>query len=437
MSEKTEEKSVELPNKWWRGEYNKTRINGRNVALMRVGLPYYYREREFGKGIDVDNPVLLSEGVVRHTRWAEYGMGESHKHLTVSIDYEELEKYYYAEPLIYQGINLIADYVLSPGFRLSDVSGEETKQLEYIRKWCDFVNIEDIIHRMVREWLIFGTIYLEFDIKNNMVQRLVFLHPSTMGVNRDDYGRIKSIVQTSTSLTAGRERIEWKGNKLKNILYLPWNEIGIGPYGTGLIEPLLSLLKIKRSIEQDIAILIKRYGTPMRHFKVGTDKFPAKASAVDEVKSALEDYERGQDLITRHNVSVETIESKMQIDVRRLYEVIFDNIIVGIGVPKSFLGLGETSNRAVAQIQLIGFDRRIARIQQRIKQILEELIFPRVLEVAGFKREERIVVNWNPLGMLSEIDFANALKALVDSGIISKEEAREQWFSRVKLISEK
>jgi len=201
---------------------------------------------------------------------------------------------------------------------------------------------------------------------------------------------------------------------------------------------LESLLKIKRSIEQDLAILIKRYGTPMRHFKVGTDKLPARGSYVDTVKTELEGYERGQDLITRHNVNIETVESTMQIDVRRLYEIVFDNIIIGLGVPQSFLGLGETSNRAVAQIQLIGFDRRIARIQQKIKQMWEEEIFPRVLEVNGFEREERIRLGWGALNVGNMKELADALYLLTtkdESGqsLMTIEEGRKLLFSRINL----
>lgn len=388
-------------------------------------------KKEYALVEDIDI-FKMSEGIVKGTSWHTALLGESRTHNKNDLNYVELEDFYYSDHLVYQAINLIADYVLSSGFSFKDPDkpGKETRAVKFVSDWAKKVDLYGAIHRLVREWLIYGISYIELDVKGRDMKRLVFLHPSTMQIDRDLHGNLTSITQ---SVSFGKEGlITWKGEKLKNITYSSLNEIGVSPYGTGVIEPIRDILQVKRNIETDVGNIVKRYASPIRHIKVGTDRFPAQPTAVTNVQTELKKLTLGEDIVTRHNIEVSVIESELKMDVIGIYREIYDATAAGLGVPLLLLGKPEGANKASSDTELIGFDRRVSSLQIKVNTLMENFILKRLLELNELK-EGAVMMTWGVLGVSDPLIQAQSWALLMKYGVISREEVRSQLAVKLNL----
>jgi len=379
----------------------------------------------------------MSKGIVRKSRISSI-WGEPLRHQTRKIRMEKYQEYYQSDGLVRRAIDTYVNSALT-GFQLIDLeSGQsDTKEVEICKQLMDRINAEEVLARMFAEVLVFGTAFMELDIQNGKIERVLFLNPKDMRIHIDEHGRIIKISQRRTSEEG--EYPTWEGEELEDIIPVTWDVVGSEPYGLGLIEPIADLLEKKEEIEKDLAVVTHLFAHPWILVKVGTDQYPASPSSVDSVRKELENYKPGKYLVTRHNVNIDMLTPRVPQGLQEHYDRIVENIIVGLGVPRTFLAGGGRvtggAERSPLQARII-FDRNVRRLQHLGAFVFEERIFPRELELAGLGKKQVVGMRWNASELPIELS-GKELTELLAGGILSKEEARRYLQSRGVPISEK
>ncbi|MHA1169943.1 MAG: hypothetical protein ACTSRU_19110, partial [Candidatus Hodarchaeales archaeon] len=195
----------------------------------------------------------MSKGIVRKSRISSI-WGEPLRHQTRKIRMEKYQEYYQSDGLVRRAIDTYVNSALT-GFQLIDLeSGQsDTKEVEICKQLMDRINAEEVLARMFAEVLVFGTAFMELDIQNGKIERVLFLNPKDMRIHIDEHGRIIKISQRRTSEEG--EYPTWEGEELEDIIPVTWDVVGSEPYGLGLIEPIADLLEKKEEIEKDLAVV--------------------------------------------------------------------------------------------------------------------------------------------------------------------------------------
>ena len=378
----------------------------------------------------------LSKGKVIKSRLSSL-WGVPLRHQDRRIKMEKYLEYYQTDGLVRRAVDIYVSSALT-GFQLVDLETgrSDTKEVQVCKELMDRINGEFILSRMFAEVLVFGTTYLELDIQNGQISRIVFLNPKDMRIHLDEHGRIIKITQKEWS---SKDGVVWEGEDLENIIPVTWDVVGEEPYGVGLIEPIAEELEKKQEIEKDLAIVTHLFAHPWVLVKVGTDQYPASAASVDTVRKELENYKPGKYLVTRHNVNIDMLTPKIPQGLHEYYDRIVDQIITGLGVPRTFLTgggrLGGPIERSPVQARIV-FDRNVRRLQRLGSYVFEERIFPRELELAGLGKKQAVALKWNASELPLDLSGREIVE-LITAGIISKEEARRYLQMRGVPISEK
>ena len=382
-----------------------------------------------------EEPVYheLAKGVVEESHYSKV-LGKPLRHQNRRIKMAKYQEYYQTVDIVGRAIDTYVDVAMSPGFQLVEIETgrTDTKPVEVCRQLMDRINGEEVIRRLLTEVLIFGTTFLELDIEKGKIKRILFLHPKDMRVHIDEHGNIVKITQRKRDEKG--QQPEWTGDDLDNIKMVAWNVVGEDVYGLGLVERVADLVQKKIDIEKDLKKITHLFAHPWVLVKVGTDKYPASEATVDEVSNEIEEYKPGDYLVTRHNVEIKIETPEIPSGLQEYYDRIVNNIIIGLGVPKSLLG-AESRERSPLQGRLV-FDRRVKSLQKLASRVFEEWIFPRELELAKIGRKQLVALKWNPL--VDPLDLSGReLCELVANQIITAEEARRYLEGRGVPISGK
>ena len=360
--------------------------------------------------------ILLQEagrGIVGVPRPSDRKWGAKHDYnlKTYGEIYKKVE-------IVYRGINVTAQHVMAPGYR---ILGGDGGNLEKIREWSEYIGLHHTLHNVVRHLMIWGNCFIEpvVDKKKRTdwnVLELKLLNPDTMYVYAKEVGDIIGYIQHPKSRrwrnqlgrlpeklrSTGRTYRSWKKEvkntdpnavvfDAKDIVHLKWNPMPNSYYGVSPIEAMKRTLTTYVGMLQDLSVMIRSYGTPMIVWKMGSPERPASEKFMREFRKAMTDRNIGDDPIIPGIVEWEVVsagEKAMQIEpyIRALR----DDMFAGIAVPEVLLGGTSSGGFAASEIQLEGFSRRMIELQQFLSDMCRKQLFPRELDigVAPFSRPE-------------------------------------------------
>ena len=336
---------------------------------------------------------------------------------------EQYKNLYLKIELIQRGINTTAQHATQVGFR---VIGKNDDNNELIREWTEYMNYDIFLYDVDRHWLIYGDCFIEI-VKESAnivdgwgIKELKLLDPDTMYVYAKENGDIIGYVQhpktsrlkgftpekisdttPDSKRAVGRKQKTWKElvtdrypNAIvfdpEEIVHRKWNPMPSSNYGTSTIEALKFTLTIYRGMVQDLSSMIHRYGSPMIHWKVGTEAITISPKAIIAFSEYINTRPVGVDPVTSGIVVGDVLSAgEKAMDINSYIIALRNDLLLGIGVPNSVLGGITLSGQSASETELEGFSRRIGVIHQLLQDMSNKEIFPIVLgENSGsFTRE--------------------------------------------------
>ena len=323
-----------------------------------------------------------------------YRFGEPHPY-----SFDDYEEFYKTDPVVRSSINILAEMIVGGGYHLiSDDENAERKVAEFLDK----VHFETLILEAVKDMLVYGNSFIEKVWDGKELVKLKILPPKTMRVIRDKYGNVLGYVQVVNGETVNFEPHE--------IMHLKYDPIGNNAYGLSLIHPVVELLKVKKQVIEDIALILHRYAAPKIIWKTPN---PAVAKQLADTLSTLAPDE---DIIVTDNVDVEPIKIDPQARFNYVIEYLDRQIFEGLGAPQ--LWYIRNATQASAEIMNDIVSNRVQAIQKYLKREIEEEI---IKPLAG----EKVRFEWGiPRSEIESLTI-NDVAQLVRFGAITPFQAQE------------
>lgn len=368
-------------------------------------------------------------------------------------DYE-METYgevYKKVEIVYRGINATADHVMQPGYRLVGGMDEER---ELLLDWTEYISFHGILHDVVRHLMIWGNCFIEV-VKDDSwgVSELKLLDPDSMYVYASETGDIIGYIQHPKSKRwrgentlkdyqrkKGRRQRRWKQEVVDSypkaivfdpdeIIHVKWNDMPDSYYGVSTIEPMMRTLTTYIGMLQDISVMIRRYGSPMIVWKLGTPEMPADKKMMKDFQKGMDQRNIGTDPVVPGIVEWDVVSAgERAMDIEPYVRSLRDDMFAGIAVPEIVLGGTSSGARAGSETQLEAFSRKISEIQKLIEDLCKNQIFPRVLGlgIKPFTRAEWVSIPnliFNP-PETTEQKYLR-ISTLMSNNLVTIEEARE------------
>ena len=340
---------------------------------------------------------------------------------------KELERIYFLDQSIFQGINTIANHVTAPGFVLEG-SDEDSKAK--VRKFIQDINLISTSNRCIRHSLIFGNAYGEI-VYNRLtpptkIVDFVTIDPKTIDLIRDtnkipeldDEGAFLGYVQTDVRNQKKRfTKKEMKNGHWPKIIHFSLYGLSLGHKGIGLVEPLYKSEKIKLNLEHSFGEVAFRIGLPIIHTKVGDEFHHPTDDQLKVVNEQVKDIHTKNQITTDPSVDIKLIQPKDISPLENVLNYFKGQVSSGLGVPELLLyGSGAGVNRATSEALLEQFFRNVVTYQAFFAEKIQILI-DRFCELSGIEEAPRFIFKDPRPERLN--DFAIRMQRYATSGYLT------------------
>ena len=325
-------------------------------------------------------------------------------------------------PIVSSSIDIITEQTVQEFF----FEGPNNKK---ITDWADIFNLGHFFSRVVKSMLKNGNCWVEIPKVNGKIVELKILDSNFMATFREGTGKVIGHMQDNGVVkvlwgSTGNPQLDGQVTKrkpLQDMVHFKYNVLDSDKYGTSQIHSVLAMLNIKGDIEQDTKIIVQRYAAPIMHAKVGDNENPASPEDITTVQGQLQDIWSDTEYVTNNLVDINVLGFQGKaLQLGEILNHVDSQIIAGLGVPRVLLGMGEGSDKSVAEVQLRSFNRKIKSIQRLIKIEFEDKII--VGQGLGTK-EDKLV--WGKVEEREkEMDF-DMLRGLVKDGLVTRQKAND------------
>ena len=339
------------------------------------------------------------------------------------VDRSDYEKLYKENPFAQFAVDMAVSDSVGLGFFTTVKKDYRAKEI--VDKFCEDVNLDELLSWVTRDMLITGDGFLERIYDKPDVRRKVkiedqeaevicpaegskfvglkWLPPTTMLINRTATGRVRWYTQK-----VDYQSIHFSPDK---IIDFKWNPVGLTPYGTSILSSVYNLLKDLDKIRENFVTITRRYAKPNI---IWMSKGLSRAQ-MEELKREVEaSAEVGQDLY----INTDLVEPKViEIDARGRFENYYSQLVnaavTGLQTP-TLISL-QQATLASSRAMLEFYAKKIERIRRIVKRKVEREIFRPIIKQAGLSEVPRL--RWRSIP--SKIDDRITLVfKLVQSGIL-------------------
>ena len=224
----------------------------------------------------------------------------------------------------------------------------------------------------------------------------------------------------------------------KDIVHFWMNKRPGFTVGTPVLFSVLEDISLLRSIEQNVEELIQSNLFPLFHYKVGSDKYPARTNPktgyteMDKVAQTLEYMPGSGVYISDWRTTIEAIGSEGRALRLDFYlEYFKKRVMAGLGISPVDFGEGGSSNRSTAQTMSKALTESIASLQQVIKGFID-FYFIRPLLLEGnfsfdpFASENLVEIKFGKIDTTEQVLLENAAGQLWLNNAITHDEFRKR-----------
>ncbi len=221
---------------------------------------------------------------------------------------EIYEKAVFAEPMVWRSVLLIAKWVVSWGYTFGFINKFSKKKksdkksnatLEFFSNWAEYTYFTWNIFRIVVSMVIYGDAFVEkiYDDlgskisggKGSGVRHIKKLHTQSIGVERDEYGRVIMYWQKPpTYFGRNIEKIKKFGGiplDPSTIIHFKWNDFWNKSYGISDLKASVDTISMKVGIREDAAIMVQQRSNPIVAWLVGDIENPPPAGFLSAAAS--------------------------------------------------------------------------------------------------------------------------------------------------------
>lgn len=314
------------------------------------------------------------------------------------IDKEKLFKLYRLDEITFRCVNFYVSQVIGPGFTLV---GGNKKARKTIENFIDKTHLMLLMEEVVRDMCIGGNGWLEMTPNaGGDIVDAKYVDFRYMDLERDEYGFVK---EDESGSIVGYNYKSYLGTakkiKKEEMVWFPLFGRG-SELAFGFIEPLYKVIFDKLNTRAGLAQAYWRMGYPLFVGKVG-DKpdnkigYPghkATQSNIDKLGAELEDVTAKHKIVGPYWYGIEKLKGD-KIEVTPILETLDTQIIIGFGLHPTLFGVGATAKESLEIAIERDMERTIKSFQNRIKIILEDILFKRIAKDYELKEVPQIL--WN------------------------------------------
>ena len=227
---------------------------------------------------------------------------------------------YLADPIVRTLIDLPCLYAAKDGY---DIVTDNDVERDAIALMFDEINLDQILYGWLRNGRIFGTSYMEWTGDN-----LVLRSSANMYVQRDDNGQIMYYYQ---DLGDDKESVRFEDNE---IIEYKNNSFDDYAYGLSDIHPILYLVDLKDYAERDVGAALNKYANSRFDISCGLPDMPYNADKINEVLSAFNSLEPGEDIIHGNDIVVKEMQGTQRaFEYGKYTDDILKKIHIALKVP--------------------------------------------------------------------------------------------------------
>jgi hypothetical protein len=342
---------------------------------------------------------------------------------------------YTSDPSLKAFVDFLADQTVGAGFytTVNEDYPQATEAKQTVDTFNETVNLDELLQIATREIVASGnSFWLKTEPDNLQTLKILPLtgFDNPKAITRNQYGQV-----TNYNYTYGEIKTTFTPEK---IIHYRWNPTNFSPYGTGILQVLLttltingetraSYLEMKARIEKIMPEIFEKYAGP--------DELWIFAGATDE---KLAEYQK---LIkTKPKAGARFVYNKPEADIKTVttdprarYEAYINHILnqIYLGgqtpLPKLFTTPGFTEASANAALNIA--ERKIMALQRFIKRKIEHHIFNPLIQQAGHDpKKANIRLNWGtekPKTKLEDLIRLAELSTNTQTPYIRPEEVRK------------
>jgi SPP1 gp7 family putative phage head morphogenesis protein len=260
----------------------------------------------------------------------------------------------------------------------------------------------------LREWIrdgfVKGNGFLEIDLEN---EKVVTRNANNIYIDRDEQANVKMYNQLVGKMQPGKIKI----NQIPpdRMAHLKINPLPEGAYGYGIVYPNERAIEtMVQHIQDHTKLLSRKAGMPM-HVKIGVPGEMTNPSVVQQAKVDLQYMTNSTEWVTDSNVDMKVIDFQgINENILKGFENDLLNVMAGMECPEVLIGSGQL-NEGIAKVQLEGWQRKIAAIQEQIEFLIEEKIYKPILLKNKFQLD--VEFSWNLPG---EEEINNRVKTITE-----------------------
>jgi len=243
------------------------------------------------------------------------------------------------------------------------------------------------------------------------------IDPSTVEVDRDDYGNVRKwrqvrkqkphnyLLKQEDDLT-----IEWPTH---NIIHIKDRSASSGLYffSMPMSVPVIADMQALRELEELVLLESIKVAVPKLHAKVGSKDQPGTQEQVNDLASTIRNITGDGILITTERITLDDVAKATTANNILTSSIAYfrARVLAGLGMSDVAMGAGDTANRATAQVMSSEIQSTSAKYQRILKRAIEFFIIKELLYESGYTEftldEENMVYLSIP-----EVDLSEKIK---------------------------
>ena len=345
-----------------------------------------------------DNPRSYGEGVIRRIQLQQSTGFFGAAHEPQIGDAKTYMNVYLADPIVRTLIDLPCLYAAKDGY---DIVTDDDVEREAITQMFDEINLEQSLYGWLRNGRIFGTSYLEWTGDN-----LVLRSSLNMYVQRDDNGQVMYYYQ---DLGDDKESIRFEDDE---IIEYKNNTFDDYAYGLSDIHPILYLVDLKDYAERDIGAALNKYANSRFDISCGLPDMPYNADKINEVLSAFNSLEPGEDIIHGNDIVVKEMQGTQRaFEYGKYTDDILKKIHIALKVPITMWEKPEQARPI--------FEPYVKHLQSAVEAAINSQLMPQL--ESGNARFKFRQINVNDAFVKAKTDMVYLSEGVLSPGEVRKE----------------
>ena len=253
------------------------------------------------------------------------------------------------------------------------------------------------------------------------------VHPSCMEISKND----KKVLQYKQIMPDGRYKIF----SADDVVHFYYDRPAGFLTGKPTIVPVIEDIRLVRSLEENVAMLLHKHLFPLYHYTVGNDQHPAGndqdgVREVERIQETLEELPADGVIITghRHKIVAVGAESKA-IRAEGYIEAAKKRALAGLAISTLDIGEGDSANRNTSDNLSKALINHVKDFQQNLEWqwdlfINHELLLQAPKSIDPLSDEYQVFLKFNEIDKDEMIKFEEHVASMWDHDLITWDEAR-------------